>query len=1156
MVSFKHVFGGGKSSSPSSTSYGTEGRTIPRIPRSPKKGPSLVDLQIHEGEYEELFAVEAIIATLASADEGDTPCYLGTAAGAKSGQKERGGSSGKTAWKKRIFWSPPKFGRTKKSPECRDDGDDEEEDDYESRDCRDDASTWISGISRYGNGDEDDGTLAVDYPFNEGGDNNEKGWLSNVVNEGVKLASATFQTPVASEGKDVDTFVAGHDAGGMNDEQCGDDKIIIVNSKEMVEKRAVKDDNRLFLWEQTKIIADAALRSGNFIAALEMYLVSRELIARYMEGGDLHGLGIGADASTIGSQSVNKNMHTSRLMKVAWIEAEILHSTGEVFLYLSKDAEPINIDHDKATRNQDMKKQQVRHKQMLDEAKANLLDSLVAKQGILCNAELLMNSGAKNCIGDLPFNPYSKHDIERMKMDLSVASTLRLLGNVNTDLGILDDAKEQLRDARNIHLRLVLDVRSMGDDCDPSLAWENKLGLALISYSCGNYFMVLEEVDNALEAYNEALDMIVAVPARSKMMEAALCRASTVPRCCNISDIKVELHTKIGECQYRKSMWKEALLTISKTLNMLNQQMEERQRTSSHCSRAKRCNCSDMAHAIASRSIIFTHLVHVYLLCSMVYASVEDHDEASKALEEAKRARQEVFREQKPKTADPASSLAHILEHVGQHYEERKDNTMALKTYQVALELCEDNSKATSKHGIYLQKYWNTSSSDPNTECSLLHRVAKLHAAKDEYSSALDAYKRAISVRIRAASLHMKPKDVFKGDYFEGSLSQDNNGLIKRRINISHHDRDFISSLQGIEAIAVALESQRASAGSSHSNVENSSLGPEEILNSSETPFRTALDLLVQAIVAESSMTNKDIKKNIAAAVLYRIGMALWKKDKKPEHALASMIKSLERMVTTNDQSTSSKVPVGGSQKSINEELLIVNKADVLESVGGIHFDLGNFEEAKLAIVAALQEQQTILMKKGEDDEERNVALWKIARLSMKAGMLHTSKDQVGTAEQLLWNALKIVRRARSSPQLEDTSTGTRSKTDRDFLDVMAADILHQLGLTLARKPDRIGAVEAYQEAKKMLEKAGKKPDHPKVMKIDEDMEEVRNPNNATGVNDDRSIEGTIDFEALDMYEAHSSMSTSTDWNEYDVMADDLGCGMPRMLERFALVDC
>ena len=1158
MVSFKHALGD-KSSPGMIRKCGIK----PCFPTT-RKRPSLVDLQIHEGEFEELFAVEARIATLASAEEQDSHSYLNTTpapaptAGAAARHEKKNDINliGKTtSWRSRFFRSPKLVG-TKNPSERRDDNDADDSDEIRRRDFRVDASTSISEISMNDNDDADDRTLAIDYPFRyrDGAaeDSGYAGWLSSVVGEGVML-SPSIKTPVVSESfADNETFVVGRDARGIDNKECGDDQLITGYGKETVEEEAAEDENRLFLWEKTKILADAALRSGNFIAALEMYLVSSEIIARHVEGADLDSFDAFEDVATIGGQSGTNSVYKSKLMQIAWVEAEIRHSIGEVFLYLSKDVAPLKINLD----NREEKQQQVRQRQMLEEAKIYLLDSLVAKQGIISNAVFLLKSGAPPCVRGLPFTSFTtKHDTDRMKMNLSVASTLRLLGNVNTDLGMLEEAKAQLRDARNIHLRLVIDVRSMGDECDPNLAWENKLGLALIGYSCGNYFLLLDEINNALEAYNEALDMIAAVLPKSKIMSAALCRAGTVARCGNISDIKIELYTKIGECQYMQCRWKQALLTISKTLNMLNQHMKEKQCAPSNCTKPKRCDCAQIANEISSRRIIFNQLLRVYILCTKVYTSVEDHDEASKAREEAQRAKEEVLREQSPEAAAPSSILAHILEHVGDHYQSINNNKMALKTYRVALELCEDNSKATSKHGIYLKKYWNTDGSDPHTECRLLQKVATIHSCKDEYGAALAAYRRAISVRIHAASLQKKPEEIIKGDYFRDSLLQDNNGLIKRRINISHHDRDFITSLHGIEGIAIALESLVGSKESSEANSSDNLLASEQLLNLSETPFRNALDLLVQVIIGESISTDKVFPRSIAAVVLYRVGMALWKKDKKLEHALASMVKCLEQMITAEDLGLGSEVSIGTTpESSTDDELFRVNKADVLESVGGIHVDLGNFEEAKLAIIGALQEQQTIIMRR-DDDEEKYVARWKIARLSMKAGMLHSKTYNLDKAEQLLRNALNIVERA--SPHPEEVGTGVKIKTNRDFFDAMEADILHQLGLTLARKHDNAGALDAYNEAKSTLERAGKKPDHPKIRKLDEDMKEASKAGNTTDKNSERwTTEETTDFAALDSYEDNSSLSTTSEWNEYDRIADDLACGMPCFMERFTIADC
>jgi len=557
---------------------------------------------------------------------------------------------------------------------------------------------------------------------------------------------------------------------------------------------------------------------------------------------------------------------------------------------------------------------------------------------------------------------------------------------------------------------------------------------------------------------------------------------------------------------------------------------------------AKPKNCSDcerLAPEISSRRMIYTQLHHVYSLCSKIYTSVDDRGEAAKAQEEADKAREKILFHQSQEAAEPALALAKILEHVGQHSEERSDETMAAKAYHVALEVCE-GLRGTSKHGPYLDKYWDTKASDLDMECRLLRKIGCIHTERNEYSPAFKAFQQSIVVRIHAASLHMTTERILEqGDYIDNSRSHGQSGLVKKRVNISFHDRDFIGSLRGIEGLASALDSdtEKGSIISELSGVTVSASG---------TPFRAALDILVHAISDESALPLL-VSKNVSAVVLYRIGMALWKKDKKLDDALACMIKSLE--------STMESAP-------IIEESLRVNKGDVLESIGGIHLDLGNFEEAKLAIIAALQEQHTKIMQRDGNEEDKCVARWKVARLSLKAGMLHSTMAQLETAEQLLRNALGIVKRARVSPRLEtmNTSGVGKSRANKVFFDLMMADVLHQLGLVLARKRDLGNALDAMNEAKHILEQAGKKPSHPKIKKIVHDAEEVqklevkRNDDvqRQTRANDEGSIEDrSVDFDALDMYEAHSSLSTnsSDDQDGYRV-ADDLGCGLglPQLL--------
>ena len=100
--------------------------------------------------------------------------------------------------------------------------------------------------------------------------------------------------------------------------------------------------------------------------------------------------------------------------------------------------------------------------------------------------------------------------------------------------------------------------------------------------------------------------------------------------------------------------------------------------------------------------------------------------------------------------------------------------------------------------------------------------------------------------------------------------------------------------------------------------------------------------------------------------------------------------------------------------------------------------------------------------------------------------------------------------------------------------------MLHQLGLVLARKRDLGNALNAMDEAKHILEQAGKKPSHSKIKKIVSDAEEIKklevNRNDdeprQTPANDEGSIDDrSIDFDALDEYEAHSSLSSSMNWS-------------------------
>lgn len=1152
---------------------------------SNQKQPKAVDLEIHEGEAEGAFAIEVKEATAGVAN-----VLEGSAETTLAAKQIKMKSTNK--WRK-LFKSPIKrrsaaasTGASAAGAESRDDGGSFST--FSDADLFDEQDgTWFSGLSgvfgQYADAtfedDDEDATLAIDFPFSNAQDDDDRdgvasgqsatsgehqaaNWLSGIVDQNVigKIASAaTFQADATSAPSfnDTDTYVVGTDDAAAAADTVND-------NDDQEEDR----DTQIELWEKTKILADTALRSGNFLAALEMFLVSRELIAKHMTGLD------DVDQFDDNATRNTKSKSSTKFMRTAWAEAEILHHVGELFFRLSRDAgapaaestcsgakPKSNRELKKLQKQQkkDEKQRQERRTRMLAEAKVYLVDALTAKQGIVNTVEALSDlrqGGTKQRVlpfpfGALLFNPNVKHDAKKMEMQLSIALTLRLLGNTNTDLNLLEEAKDQLRHARNIHLDLLLDIKSMGEDCHPRLVWENRFGLAKISYSCGNYFLVLNQIENAIEAYNEAMDMVSEGPQMKTVMTTALCRAGgMVARCGNLLDFRVELHTKISECLYRLTCWQESLLVISKALNMLIYQLKEKEQVCVHgnggnCGSKKQMNCSDcerLSPEISSRRIIYTQLYHVYTLCSKIYTSANDSREAAKAQEEAERAREQVLFHQSPEAAEPALVLARISEHVGQHYEECNDESMAAKTYHVALEICE-GLRGTSSHEPYLEKYWNTTEMDLDLECRLLRKIGAIHTARSECGPAFKAFQQCVVVRVHAASLNETTDRILMGDYIDNSLTQGQGGLVKKRVNISHHDRDFIVSLRGIENLASALDAStgKSSVISELSGVSGSASG---------TPFRAALDILVQTITDESALSLL-MSKNIAAVVLYRIGMALWKKDKRLDDALACMIKSLEQ--------TMESAP-------IEEELLRVNKGDVLESIGGIHLDLGNFEEAKLAIIAALQEQHTTIMQRDGDEDEKCVARWKVARLSLKAGMLHSTMAQLDTAEQLLRNALSIVKRARLSPHSEGINTGVRnsSRANRVFFDLMAADILHQLGLVLARKHDIPNALDALNEAKHILEQAGKKPTHPKIRNIVNDIEEVKKLEvkrddyeqraNEIGSIEDRSV----DFDGLDVYEGNSSFSSESSGDQdndyqhrhrYDRVADDLGCGgLPQFL--------
>ena len=109
------------------------------------------------------------------------------------------------------------------------------------------------------------------------------------------------------------------------------------------------------LWEDARILADAALRGGNFIASLEMYLLSRELIERHMDILD----------KKIGTS--NSRHFMDMLMEQSWVEAEILHGTGDAFYLLAQESAPSELEQNRKSKKE-RKQQKVKYNQLLQQA--------------------------------------------------------------------------------------------------------------------------------------------------------------------------------------------------------------------------------------------------------------------------------------------------------------------------------------------------------------------------------------------------------------------------------------------------------------------------------------------------------------------------------------------------------------------------------------------------------------------------------------------------------------------------------------------------------------------------------------------------------------------------------------------------------------------
>ena len=210
---------------------------------SNQKQPKAVDLEIHEGEAEGAFAIEVkeTTAGVANASEGGTEM---TSAAKQIKMKS-------TKWRK-LFKSPTKRrsaaatkGASAAGAESRDDGGSFST--FSDADLFDEeGGTWFSGLSGvFGDDadatfedDEEDATLAIDFPFSNAQDDDRDGvasesaasgerqavnWLSGIVDQNVigKIASvAAFQagaTTSAPSFNDTDTYVVGTDDAAAAD---------------------------------------------------------------------------------------------------------------------------------------------------------------------------------------------------------------------------------------------------------------------------------------------------------------------------------------------------------------------------------------------------------------------------------------------------------------------------------------------------------------------------------------------------------------------------------------------------------------------------------------------------------------------------------------------------------------------------------------------------------------------------------------------------------------------------------------------------------------------------------------------------------------------------------------------------------------------------
>jgi tetratricopeptide (TPR) repeat protein len=1040
-----------------------------------KRGPTIVDLQIYNGEVEELFAIEA------------TAASFGGYASKASLQKKRS---------VRRLWAKRRLVKNKAVALISGTGAREGRDDF---DCL--ASTEFGADGR---------------PRNAG---TESACRDNIDAKG---ALQRVSSMIENNGMALSAHVQSATKEQSSEEVGEEDDDREQRSAELGKYVQIVDEGdpqgmpgfSSNLWEDARILADAALRGGNFIASLEMYLLSRELIERHMDILD----------KKIGTS--NSRHFMDMLMEQSWVEAEILHGTGDAFYLLAQESAPSELEQNRKSKKE-RKQQKVKYNQLLQQAQDHLKDALIIKEGVLTRAYKMAREGEP--WEGISFGSNAKHQ-DRIKMEQSLGSTLRLLANINVCMGNLDAARTQFRHARDLYIEAEAKLSKAFASFPVSVKWENLLGLALVSYGCGSYFAESNDFDKAIQAYTEALDMLLGVQVSKKeMIPFALCRAGTTPRYGNITDLSIALRLKIGHCFFQKKCFADALMHLCKVAKMLNVQLEGQRKAIEFGDGVKDPDCMTMSCRIVCRRIVYKQLENAYTMCSKIYSAASDPSEAAKAGEEASKMKELVRIEQSPEMIDVTSSQAIILKHIGKHHEEVGDTKLALKSYEVALDFLE----RADERGIgyyFAEKYWNPGSADIELAVDLLRTIGRMHNIQERGFEAARFYKRALVARIYASELHCNGPDLNRIKYFQAIMTEVNNNVAKKRVGISSHDRDFIKTLRGLE-LAIMTD-RRSNSESQHK----------------DRPFDNAVTTLVDAIIQETKNAMYR-SEDIAALVLFRIGTALWKRDKKLDHALICMVKSLDLSMDSAPEKANGK---SNSAHNIDQALQM-NKADILENIGCIHLDLGNYEEAKFAVIGALQEQQMLLVRQPVKNDGRSVTRFKVARLSMKAGILHSKLNQPMVAEQLLRNSLNIIENATENQRGNDNTSASKSSAsakpsiDSSFYGAMEADVWHQLALVLSRMGSTDHATAAFEKAISLLIGIGKSPDDPKVKAVEKDISSMEAlAYNEKEEKDDWSIGSDFySMEDVSYEEETIDSDDSFDWgNDFDYMADKLVDGI------------